>query len=407
MNMNMNTEIELDSVITDIAAGPFGSNLKISCFVPQGFPIIDGANLKGFTVTDNITKFVTEEKARSLHRSIAHRGDVIVTISGTLGQIAYIPDNSQYKEYLCSQRQFRITFDKEKVYVPYLVFYFHTYEGQHKILSFANQTGVPALSQPLKNFKKIRVNLPSYDDQKRAAHIVELINRKIKNNEKINDNLQQQTQAVFTRFMSQYPYTLTPLGEIADIIDCLHSKKPKSVKSTTFQLLQLNNITDSGFLDLSDKYYISKTDYENWTRKCEIRAGDCVITNVGRIGAVSQAPVGTHAAMGRNMTCIRLKEGIPFYAYLITALLSNHVRKEITKNTDEGTIMGALNVKNIPLLLFPLFESSVMIQMESMLFPMRQIIEKNFLSNQKLISLRDTLLPKLMSGEIDASAIDI
>lgn len=187
--MNMNTEIELDSVITDIAAGPFGSNLKISCFVPQGFPIIDGANLKGFTVTDNITKFVTEEKARSLHRSIAHRGDVIVTISGTLGQIAYIPDNSQYKEYLCSQRQFRITFDKEKVYVPYLVFYFHTYEGQHKILSFANQTGVPALSQPLKNFKKIRVNLPSYDDQKRAAHIVELINRKIKNNEKINDNL--------------------------------------------------------------------------------------------------------------------------------------------------------------------------------------------------------------------------
>ena len=189
MNMNMNTEIELDSVITDIAAGPFGSNLKISCFVPQGFPIIDGANLKGFTVTDNITKFVTEEKARSLHRSIAHRGDVIVTISGTLGQIAYIPDNSQYKEYLCSQRQFRITFDKEKVYVPYLVFYFHTYEGQHKILSFANQTGVPALSQPLKNFKKIRVNLPSYDDQKRAAHIVELINRKIKNNEKINDNL--------------------------------------------------------------------------------------------------------------------------------------------------------------------------------------------------------------------------
>ena len=140
----MLNEIELSSVITDIAAGPFGSNLKVSSFVPSGFPIIDGANLKGYKVTDNITKFVREEKAKSMPRSIAQRGDIVVTISGNIGQISYIPNNSKYKEYLCSQRQFRVTFDTSKVYVPYLVFYFHTYEGKNKILSFANQTGVPA-----------------------------------------------------------------------------------------------------------------------------------------------------------------------------------------------------------------------------------------------------------------------
>ena len=182
-------EIELSSVITDIAAGPFGSNLKVDCFVPNGFPIIDGANLKGYKVTDNLTKFVTEEKARSLSRSIACRGDVVVTISGTLGQIAYIPDDSMYEEYLCSQRQFRVTFDTSEVYVPYLVFYFHTFEGQNKILSFANQTGVPALSQPLKNFRKIRLYLPELDEQKRVASIIETLNSKIENNEKINDHL--------------------------------------------------------------------------------------------------------------------------------------------------------------------------------------------------------------------------
>lgn len=182
-------EIQLSEVITDIAAGPFGSNLKVSCFVNEGFPIIDGANLKGFKVTDNITKFVTKEKARSLHRSIAKRGDIIVTISGTLGQIAYIPDDSKYEEYLCSQRQFRVTFDTTKVYVPYLVFYFHTYEGQHKILSFANQVGVPALSQPLKNFRQIAIQLPALEMQKKIANIVELVNGKIEQNESINNNL--------------------------------------------------------------------------------------------------------------------------------------------------------------------------------------------------------------------------
>lgn len=181
--------IELGTVIKDIAAGPFGSNLKVACFVEEGFPIIDGANLKGIKVTDNVTKFVTEEKARSLHRSIAKRGDVVVTISGNVGQISYIPEDSAYEEYLVSQRQFRATFDTEQVYVPYLVYYFHTYEGNNKILAFANQTGVPALAQPLKNFKKIEIDLPTLEQQRRIAKIAELITAKIETNNQINDNL--------------------------------------------------------------------------------------------------------------------------------------------------------------------------------------------------------------------------
>ena len=182
-------DYELSNAIIDIAAGPFGSNLKVSCFTETGFPIIDGANLKGITVTDNITKFVLEDKARSLHRSIAKRRDIVVTISGNVGQISYIPDNSQYAEYLCSQRQFRVTFDESKIYVPYLVYYLHSVEGQNKILAFANQTGVPALSQPLKNFRKIKIDLPSLENQHKIADILSALDEKIATNRAINDNL--------------------------------------------------------------------------------------------------------------------------------------------------------------------------------------------------------------------------
>ena len=243
--------------------------------------------------------------------------------------------------------------------------------------------------------------------QKKIASVLKALDERIKLNNEINNNLAEQSQAIFAEFMCKYPYVLSPLGDMAEIIDCLHSKKPKAVYGTTYQLLQLNNITDSGFLDLSSKYYISKSDYENWTRKCEIVEGDCVITNVGRIGAVSQAPNGTHAAMGRNMTCIRLRNDKPFYSYLITALLSPHIRREIMKNTDEGTIMGALNVKNIPLLLFPMFALPTMNALEDLLSPIRKAIEQNYLSNQMLSLLRDSLLPRLMSGELDVSNIEI
>lgn len=188
---------KLGNYIIDIAAGPFGSNLKVSCFIPSGFPIIDGANLKSFKVTDNITKFVTEEKARSLHRAIAKRNDVIVTISGNVGQISYIPEDSKYEEYLVSQRQFRVTFDENRVHVPYLVYYFHTFEGQHKILSFANQVGVPALTQPLKNFRNIDINFPEIKKQVEIANILKSLDNKIEVNRRINDNLEQQAQALF------------------------------------------------------------------------------------------------------------------------------------------------------------------------------------------------------------------
>ena len=179
---------KLGDYIIDMAAGPFGSNLRVDCFVPEGFPIIDGANLKGFKVTDNVSKYVTEQKARSLHRSIAKRNDVVVTISGTVGQIAYIPENSQYEEYLVSQRQFRVTFDEDRIYVPFLVYYFHTKQGQHKILSFANQTGVPALAQPLKNFRNIDICFPDINTQRNIASILESIDNKIELNARINHN---------------------------------------------------------------------------------------------------------------------------------------------------------------------------------------------------------------------------
>ena len=163
---------KLGDYIKDIASGPFGSNLKVECFTPTGFPIIDGANLTGLRVSDNITKFVSKEKARSLSRSIAKRHDVIVTISGTLGQISYIPKNSQYEEYLCSQRQFRVTFDEARISVEYLVNLLRTPYGQRKILAFANYVGVPALAQPIPNFKNIEVYLPALSEQLRIAGLM-------------------------------------------------------------------------------------------------------------------------------------------------------------------------------------------------------------------------------------------
>ena len=192
------------------------------------------------------------------------------------------------------------------------------------------------------------------------------------------------------------------IGEIANIIDCLHSKKPElTLENNGNIFLQLENILDNGLLDLSKKYFISDEDYKKWTSRIEVKFGDCVITNVGRSGAVSRIPHDITAAMGRNMTAIRLKETFPFPGYLITMLCSPSMKLTISKHLDVGTILEALNVKSIPKLHFFAPDNTDLIyKTESHFKEFRNKMEQNIKENTSLKQTRDYLLPKLISGEI-------
>ena len=389
-------KIELSEVITDIAAGPFGSNLKVSSFVPYGFPIIDGANLKGFKVTDNVTKFVTEEKARSLSRSIAKRGDVVVTISGTLGQIAYIPQDSKFPEYLCSQRQFRVSFDESRVYVPYLVFYFHTYEGQNKILAFANQTGVPALSQPLKNFKKIVVTLPDLDEQKKIAGIIECLNDKIELNNKINDSL-------YVTLSAYYNFLFGDVEESIKIGDCatrIYSGGTPATGCSDYWNGPLgwfsSGETRNRFV-ISTEKTITQAGADNSSTKLAQKY-DIVIASAGQgftRGQTSMLLLDTYV----NQSVIVIHAERKILPFLFWNLAGRY--KELRAISDSSSIRGSLTTKMISAFEVPKANGDDLKKFSDFAWSIIPQIENNLMQNQRLVELRDSLLPKLMTGEID------
>ena len=390
----MFNEIELSSVITDIAAGPFGSNLKVSCFVPYGFPIIDGANLKGFKVTDNLTKFVTEEKARSLSRSIARRGDVIITISGTLGQIAYIPDDSMFEEYLCSQRQFRVSFDSSRVYVPYLVFYFHTNEGQGKILSFANQTGVPALSQPLKNFRKIRIQLPSYTEQRRIASVIEAINDKIECNQKVNDNLAELLQTVYQERFGD----VSAAGEQGKLLDiCFYSKDRVAVSElNTSTYFSTENMLP-GKAGATEAASLPTTPQ---TTACH--NGDTLISNI-RPYFKKIVYCNDECGCSTDVLCFTPVQS-KYAAYLFSTLYADKFFAFMVTGS-KGTKMPRGDKQQIMSYPVALPSEEELKEFNALALPVLAKIHSNKAENKRLSATRDALLPKLMSGEIDVSDI--
>ena len=397
----MGKEIELSTAITDIAAGPFGSNLKVECFVPSGFPIIDGANLKGYKVTDNITKFVTEEKARSLSRSIAHRGDVIVTISGTIGQIAYIPEDSLYDEYLCSQRQFRVSFDSSMVYVPYLVFYFHTFEGQNKILSFANQTGVPALSQPLKNFKKIRLCLPSLQEQRRIASIVETINDKIENNIKINDNLQQQLFSLYENMATASPclkeYTLSNLCDFQEGYVNPPQTHPEYFDGEV-KWLRAVDINESFIIETSRT--LTKAGFESAKKSALLFEPNTIAISksgtIGRLGIIADYMCGNRAVI--NIA----PHDTNMLAFIYCFLKS---KQREFPDMAVGSVQKNLYVSLLEPLSVSIPDNESLTAFNAVGASILGMIHNNCVENTDLANLRDTILPKLMSGEIDVSSV--
>ena len=337
-------------------------------------------------------------------RILLHPGDLYVSLKDLtqscdlLGAVARVP--LDMSEGRLTQDTVKLEFNpgldaKTKLYT-----YWSLRTPQYRAYCKARGTGTTNMSLSRNDF--LGWDIPAQSEARDVlVNLFELIELKIEANIRLNGYLAELQQAIYAD--STKEGAQTTIGEIAEVIDCLHSKKPQRQPSGK-PLIQLNNIIDDGILNMTDTFYISEDDYAKWISRCEVKPGDCVITNVGRIGAVSQVPQGTTAAMGRNMTCIRPGA---YAATVITALCSNAMRYEIEKRTDAGTIMNALNVRNIPKLELYLPPAEVRDSVETTLKTIQDARELLLKERQEFAALRDVLLPKLMSGEIDVSKINL
>ena len=383
-------------LIDEIAMGPFGSNIKVSCFVDSGVPVLNGSNLEGFSLSEKAFRFVTKEKADSLNKANAHRGDIVITHRGTLGQIAFIPHDSRYDRYVISQSQFRVRCN-DKVLPEYLVYYFHTPIGQHKLLSNASQVGVPALARPSSTFQQIEVVLPELSIQKRVVEVISTIQKKIANNQELNDNLQQQAAALFS---SLYDRTNTEV-RFTDLIQILGGGTPKTGENTYWN----GNIAFFTPKDVGTPYTLitEKTITEEGLSHCNSRlypVNTVFVTARGTVGKVGMSGV----PMAMNQSCYALvgKETHQLLVYFYTLKAVDRL-----KHKASGAVFDAITTRD--------FESEQIMKLSDddakaflcIAEPMFQKVLNNCIENLRLSTLRDSLLPKLMSGEVDVSAVQL
>ena len=388
-------------LIDEIAMGPFGSNIKVSCFVDSGVPVLNGSNLEGFSLSEKAFRFVTKEKADSLNKANAHRGDIVITHRGTLGQIAFIPQDSRYDRYVISQSQFRVRCN-DKVLPEYLVYYFHTPIGQHKLLSNASQVGVPALARPSSTFQQIEVVLPELSIQKRVVEIISTIQKKIANNQELNDNLYAQAKAIFDNHFINIDAIPAGWrkGNLLDIANYLNGLAMQKFRPQGNEIglpvLKIKELRQGSCDDSSELCSLRiKPEYI-------IHDGDVIFSWSGSL----LVDIWCGGTCGLNQHLFKVTSDIydKWFYYLWTA---HHLARFIAIAADKATTMGHIKREELAKaeVLIPCEEDYT--SLTSIMQPIFELIISNRIEARKLAALRDELLPKLMSGEIDVSAIQL
>ena len=359
--------------------------------------------------------------------------DVLISMIGTVGKPCLIKEEPDF-----AIKNIGLFKTKSETDGKWLYYYFRSKAAQNSIREQSRGTTQQYI--PLAALRDFPVLVTDdLEERKAIAHILGTLDDKIELNHRMNETLEAMARALFKSWFVDFDpvrakmecrdtgwpkdiadlfpdrfeeselgdvpqgWSVASIGEVSEVVDCLHSRKPSRTAEGK-PLIQLWNIRDDGLTDMSDTYFIDEADYERWTSRIEVREGDCVITNVGRVGAVSQIPPGLDAALGRNMTGVRCVDGFSYPTFLIEVLLSDAMRWEIDIKTDSGTILNALNVRNIPKLRFVRAPETVLAVYERIARPTRARMEANLEASCTLAALRDALLPKLVSGELRVNA---
>jgi len=395
---------KINELIDEISMGPFGSDIKVEYFVDQGVPVLNGSNISGIKLKDGFKNYVTEDRANSYRKSVAKRGDIVITHRGTLGQIAYIPDNSQFEKYVISQSQFKVRLNSLLVNPIYFAYYFHTNEGQKRLLSFKSHVGVPALAQATTNFRLLDFPMRPKDEQDAVAKVLESLDNKIELNNSINAELEAMAKTLYNYWFVQFdfpdingkPYKTSggkmvynpalkreiPEGWSDGIIQDVIGKVPTTNK---IPAKEFNSSGATPVIDQSQEFICGFTDDER--ARIQPDTAHIIFGDHTRVVKL----VNFEYARGADGTQVLVAKSNRVPSYLLYQIVSD---------IDLSSYGYARHYKFLKDAKCIIPVASLAEKYQSIVKSWHEQIRSNIFQNHELENLRDWLLPMLMNGQV-------
>ncbi|ELP3328856.1 TPA: restriction endonuclease subunit S [Vibrio parahaemolyticus] len=416
-----------------LATGPFGSAISSKFFTDNGVPVIRGSNLStdtGVRLKDEGIVFVSEEKAKEFSRSVARVGDLVFTCWGTINQVGYIDGTSNWDEYIISNKQMKLTVDTTKVDPRFLYYVFSSPLKQREILSNGIGAAVPGFN--LGQLRKHTFQLPPLIIQSAISDILELLDKKANKNAQINQTLEEMAQAIFKSWFVDFdPVKAKMNGEQPEGMDAATASLfPEKLVESEMGLIpagwDIATIKDFGsvvcgktpskknadfyggdvpFIKIPDthgKVFITETT-DTLTQagdesqpKKRIPENSVCVSCIATVGQVFITTKPSHTNQQINSVVPHDANSLYYLLFKFKGL-NKHFHDlasggSATLNMNTRTFSNVELVRPTP---------DVMEAFHQTIGGLMQKILVNQLENATLAELRDTLLPKLLSGEIE------
>jgi type I restriction enzyme S subunit len=419
------TEI-IEDVAERVAMGPFGSSIKVETFVDEGVPVISGQHLHSVRLDETPGfNFVSEEHADRLKNANVQKGDVIFTHAGNIGQVAYIREDSIYDRYVISQRQFYMRCNRQRVIPEFVAYYFKSREGQHKLLANTSQVGVPSIAQPVSYLRTIPIPLPTLSEQRAIVHILGTLDDKIELNRRMNETLEEMARAIFKSWFVNFdPVRAKAEGRdpglpehIADLFpdrfeDSELGEIPAGWRIGTLgevaensrrgiQPTQIEESTPYMGLEHLPRQRIALADWSNAenieSNKFEFRRGEILFGKLRPyFHKVGVAPVD--GVCSTDILVVAAKH--PQWFAFVLEHVSSVAFIDYVDAASTGTKMPRTNWKDMAAFRLTVPPSSLAEAFNEFIQPLVDRIVANIHESRSLAALRDSLLPRLISGEL-------
>ena len=371
----------------------------------SGWKLITSKHLKGHYIDFDSANWISEaDYLKVISRSAVEQWDILFSMIGTIGNI-YLEKNPRV-EYACKNMGiFKFSGNKENA----LWMYYYLRSPQAKAYIQTHLRGSTQAYVPLGGLREMPVPVPPQTVRNEIIAILRPIDEKIECNNAINDNLMQQAVAIFKSWFVEYSpfdgiapeeWKTVNLEKITALI--CRGIAPKYSDNSNQTVINQKCIRDH-MIDLSQaRTHTPKVINEKW-----LRFGDLLInsTGDGTLGRTAQVWFQPqNITVDSHVTIVRpAKENLIFYIGLWGILHEREIECLHTGSTGQ-TELPKERVKALEL---HLPDNGTLDRFNTLIAPMAAAIISKQNENNKLATLRDALLPKLMSGEIDVSAVQL
>jgi type I restriction enzyme, S subunit len=397
--------------------GPFGSSLKRGEMKPSGIPVYEQQH--AICNSRDFRFYINEDKFNELRRFQVKTNDLIVSCSGTIGKVSIIKEEDP--KGIISQALLILRPDNTKVLPEYLKYYFSTRDGFNNLVSTSHGS-VQINIAGREVVESIDIKVPNIPTQRYIVDMLSVLDGKIELNRQTNATLEAIAQAIFKEWFVDFNFPgatgemveselgMIPRGWRVEKLEDISNKITKGTTPTTLgdkfidhgiRFLRAECIQDDFGIDESKSLFIT-SDAHDKLKRSKLAENDILITiagSIGRIGIVTNRilPANLNQAIG----IIRLdSQKIPvsyIYYYLKQQTTKNELLSGVTQSVQANISLSDLN--NLKIMIPP---NVLLEKFDSVARENRKYIDNFTEQSANISALRDSLLPKLMSGEIKA-----